>query len=37
MFDYDAYIQRKLSRFLDGPETFQLSALRRNSRKLNIR
>ena len=33
MFDYDAYIQRKLSRFLDGPETFQLSALRRNSRK----
>ena len=33
MFDYDAYIQRKLSRFLDGPETFQLKALRRDSRK----
>lgn len=32
MFDYDAYIQRKLSRFLDGPETFQLSALRRDGR-----
>lgn len=33
MFDLDAYIQRKLSRFLDGPETFQLVSLRKSSRK----
>ncbi|MBS1368823.1 MAG: DUF58 domain-containing protein [Lentisphaeria bacterium] len=32
-FDYDAYIQRKLSRFLDGPETFQFNALRNGTHR----
>ena len=29
----EAYIQRKMSRFLDGPETFQFNALRNGTQR----
>lgn len=32
-FNLEAYIQRKMSRFLDGPETFQFNALRNGTHR----